>query len=147
MKFNLIVACSIVALAIFQNAHARDDQAMFPIIEVMEMSQAKEKLDGVNFYFGSQSHPAVAEKFGKTSTNKKTNAFMKSDEEACSWVFLSALVALHNRAQSLGGNAVINIKSNYKNHEVSSETEFECGAGNVIAGVALKGEVVRLSED
>ncbi len=144
MKIILIVACAIVFLGNFQNVHARDDKAMFPIRSVLEMSQAIEKLDGVTFYFGSQSYPAVAEKFGIFSTNKKTNAFMKADEEACNWAFLSALISLHRRAQSLGGNAVINIKSNYKNHEVVSETEFECGAGNMIAGVALKGEVVRL---
>jgi len=27
-------------------------------------------------------------------TNRKTNAFAKSDEDACNWVFLSAMIAL-----------------------------------------------------
>ena len=45
-----------------------------------------------------------------------------------------------------GGNAVINIKSNYKNNTTESDTTFKCGAGNIMAGVALIGTVVRLEE-
>jgi len=57
---------------------------------------------------------------------------------------MSALLQLHQRAQSMGANAVINIKSNYKNREVSSETDYTCGAGATIAGVALIGTIVEL---
>jgi len=39
---------------------------------------------------------------------------------------------------------VINIRSNYRNNETSSATDYTCGAGAVIAGVALKGDVVRI---
>jgi hypothetical protein len=39
---------------------------------------------------------------------------------------------------------VVNIRSNYKRKLFASTTEFECGAGAVIAGVVLKGEVVKL---
>jgi hypothetical protein len=38
----------------------------------------------------------------------------------------------------------IDIKSNYKSREFSSPTEFQCGAGALIAGVALKGIVVKV---
>jgi uncharacterized protein YbjQ (UPF0145 family) len=81
---------------------------------------------------------------GEFATNKKTNAFGKSDLEACQHVFLSAVIELQERARKEGGNAVINIKSNYKNEVRESATEFTCGAGAVIAGVALTGEVVTL---
>ena len=40
--------------------------------------------------------------------------------------------------------AVVNIRSNYKNIEFSSETEYECGAGNVSGGTAFVGDVVKL---
>ena len=43
-----------------------------------------------------------------------------------------------------GGNAVINIKSNWKHRETSSETQYQCVMGLLMAGVALKGTVVRL---
>lgn len=57
---------------------------------------------------------------------------------------LSALLELRERAKKLGGNAVTNIVSYYKKDTSSSETEYDCHAGNIIAGVALKGTVVKL---
>ena len=124
---------------------ARDDVADYTIENVMSQEQAKEALgNDVRFYFGSQKHGKVLKSWGEVSTNKKTNAFLKSDLEACNWVFLSAMIALHNRALKEGGNAVINIKSNYKGKITSSNTTFKCGAGNVIAGVALTGTIVKL---
>jgi uncharacterized protein YbjQ (UPF0145 family) len=54
------------------------------------------------------------------------------------------MLALKDRAVKEGGNAVINIKSNYKNNLTSNKETFQCGAGAVIAGVALTGEVVKL---
>jgi uncharacterized protein YbjQ (UPF0145 family) len=56
------------------------------------------------------------------------------------------MVALEKRAKQLGANAVVNIVSYYKRIEMSSTTEFECHAGSVIAGVALKGDFVKLEE-
>jgi uncharacterized protein YbjQ (UPF0145 family) len=53
---------------------------------------------------------------------------------------------LEKRARELGANAVVNIASNYKNVEFSSDSEFECHAGAIMAGVALKGEFVRVAE-
>ena len=82
--------------------------------------------------------------YGTFETSKKTNAFNKSDLVACQHVFLSAVIELQERARKEGGNAVINIKSNYENHIRESATEFTCGAGAVIGGVALTGEVVTL---
>ena len=55
-----------------------------------------------------------------------------------------AVIALQERAVAEGGDAVINVTSNYKNQPYSSRTEFECGAGKVIAGATLKGQVVKL---
>ena len=81
---------------------------------------------------------------GTYSTNKKTNFFNKSDKEGCEWAFLSAAIQLQERARKEGGNAVVNIISNYKDVPFSSETQYECGAGNVVGGVALRGEVVQL---
>lgn len=124
---------------------ARDDVADYSIQEALSQEQAKEVLtNNVRFYFGNQAHGAIQKNWGEVSTNKKTNAFLKSDQEACTWAFLSAMVALSNRAIKEGGNAVINIKSNYKNKTTDSTTTYQCGAGNVMAGVALKGTIVKL---
>ena len=40
----------------------------------------------------------------------------------------------------------VNIVSNYKNVEYTSETDFECHVGNVVGGVALKADFVRIAE-
>jgi len=123
---------------------ARDDIGDYSVVNVLSTEQAKEKLAGVKYYFGTQKHGKVSKRYGVFSTNKKSNAFGKSDQEACEWVFLSAMVQLKERALQLGGNAVINIKSNYKGNLTSSDETFKCGAGAIIAGVALQGEVVTL---
>jgi uncharacterized protein YbjQ (UPF0145 family) len=120
---------------------------MLPIKEALASAAADERLgDSVKFYFGNQPSPAVVKRMGMDQTSQKTNAFAKSDEKACNWVFLSALRQMEKRARELGANAVINIASNYKNVEVKSDTEFECHAGAIMAGVALKGEFVKVAE-
>lgn len=143
---KVILILGVAALSLLAgNAHARDTEHLLSIETALAQSAAKEKLTAdVEYYFGDESHPAVAESFGVFSTNKKTNAFGKSDEEACRWVFLSAMLELQERALELGADAVINIKSNYKSQEFVSSTEYECGAGFIMAGVALKGEFVKL---
>jgi hypothetical protein len=127
-------------------AAARDEQKLYPIGQALRSPAAQGKVDpGIRLFFGNQRHPNITKDFGQWPTNKKTNAFAKSDLQACEWVFLSAVIALQERARKEGGNAVINIVSNYRNIVTNSETEYVCGAGALIAGVALKGRVVNLS--
>src|SRR5262249_24920239 len=136
----LVIACT-VSLP----AAARDDQKRYPIGQALKSPAAHCRVDpAIRLFFGRQGHPNVTKDFGLWPTNKKTNAFAKSDQQACEWVFLSAVIALQERARKQGGNAVINIVSNYKNIVTSSESEYVCGAGALIAGVALKGRVVNL---
>jgi hypothetical protein len=126
------------------DALARDTLHQYSIADVMGKPENANRLEGVSFYFEGQNHPPITNNHGEYHTNKKTNAFGKSDLKACQWVMMSALLQLHKRAQSLGANAVVNIKSNYKNREVSSDADFTCGAGATVAGVALIGTVVVL---
>ena len=128
-------------------AQARDTKYLLPIAAALEVQDAKNRLDGsVKFYFGNQETPKVLAKLSTDVTNLKTNAVGKSDEKACNWVFLSAMIQLEKRAKQLGANAVVNIVSYYKKEVMSSATEFECHAGAVIAGVALRGEFVKIAE-
>ncbi|MCU7814965.1 MAG: hypothetical protein KZQ89_18225 [Candidatus Thiodiazotropha sp. (ex Lucinoma kastoroae)] len=129
------------------SAEARDEKTMFSIAEAMNTEDAKAKLDqGIHFYFGEQKHPKVIKNFGEFMSNKKTNAFNKTDKRACQWAFLSAMLSFQQRTVSMGGNAVVNIRSYYKKNKISSSDEFECGAGNVIAGVTFLGDVVKIAE-
>jgi len=136
-----------LTLSIVWPAQARDTKYLLPIAAALEVQDTKNRLDGsLKFFFGNQETPKVLAKLGADVTNLKTNAVGKSDEKACNWVFLSALLALEKRAKQLGANAVINIVSYYKKEVMSSPTEFECHAGAVIAGVALRGEFVKIAE-
>ncbi|CAH2896484.1 MAG: Excinuclease ATPase subunit [uncultured Paraburkholderia sp.] len=145
MKRHLMFVTLAASLSMLSAApvFARDSVGTYPINEALHSEPGKVG-DDIQLYFAGQRHPAVAKTIGEFATNKKTNAFGKSDEAACQHVFLSAVIELQDRARKEGGNAVINIKSNYKNEVRESATEFTCGAGAVIAGVALKGDVVTL---
>ncbi|SDU24095.1 hypothetical protein [Halopseudomonas salegens] len=141
------LAIALVGLTMIGTAQARDTQHLLPVEEAMNTSDARAKLDpNIRFFFADTPHPRVVRDHGNFVTNKKTNAFGKSDEEACKWVMLSALISLQDRVKTEGGNAVINIESYYKSNPMVSRTEYECQAGAIMAGVALRGDVVTLAE-
>lgn len=144
MLFTKYLAIVVAVLVVTSIAHARDDILRFPIADVMQNEEYAGRLEGVQFFFGDQGHPAIAQNYGEFQSNKKTNAFNKSDKGACEWVFLSALLSFRDRALSSGGDAVVGITGYYKKNKYTSETEFQCGAGNIMAGVTLKGKVVKL---
>jgi len=146
MKKGLLSLTALIAgLAIATSAQARDTRHLLSIEEAMNTPAAQEKLDpNIRFMFADAPHGSVAEQYGNFVTNKKTNAFNKSDEEACRWVMLSALLSLQDRVHAEGGNAVINIESFYDREPMVSRAEYECHAGMLMAGVALRGDVVTL---
>ena len=139
---------SMLAISIWPTTvSSRNTLQHFSIEEAMNTAAALEKLDkNISFYFGDQAHPEVSQGFGIATTNKKTNSFNKSDLEACQWVFLSAILSLQDRAIRSGANAVVNISSYYQQKVFTSNTEYECGAGAMVAGVALKGKIVSLKK-
>jgi hypothetical protein len=144
MRFAGQLFIAIVVTAMAGPALARDDVKTFPIADVTENPEYAARLAGVKFFFGDQPHPAVAREVGSYQSNKKTNAFNKSDQKACEWAFLSALLSFHQRAQAEGGDAVIGLTGYYKKQPFSSTSLYQCGAGATMAGVTLKGTVVKL---
>lgn len=140
------VMLMVVLAAVASGAMAGDRKVMLPIAGAMAANDTKAKLEGpVQFFFAGQSTPKVLEQLGSDKTSQKTNAFAKSDDVACNWVFLSDMLSLQKRAVALGANAVVNITNNYKNVENPSATEFECHVGGIMAGVALKADFVRIA--
>jgi uncharacterized protein YbjQ (UPF0145 family) len=142
----MLIALCVSLLFAANDAPARDTIHKLSIVDFLANPENSIRLEGVSFYFGDQPHPKVIENLGESRTNKKTNAFNKSDEAACEWVMLSAMLSLHQHAQTIGANAVVNIKSNYKNNVESSDTEYTCGAGALMAGVALIGTFVTIGD-
>ncbi len=145
MKYLALLLVSSLLLIATQ-AHSRDTKHMFSIEQALQSDNFKQRLDSnIRLYFGKQKHPGLTKNLGQFSTSKKTNSFNKTDNDACEWALLSALLTLQQRARKEGGNAVINISSYYNKNTVRSKTDYECHAGAIIAGVALTGDVATLA--
>lgn len=140
-----ILAISFAAAAVMASpAAARDTRYQLKIADVQaDPRYAAAVPGGVTFYFAGQQAPAGKD-LGEFVTNRKTNSFGKQDEEACTWAMLSAMKELGERALAEGGNAVVNIVSYYKKRVFESDSLYECHAGAFVAGVALKGTVVKI---
>lgn len=136
------VFITIAVLALGLNLSARDDVLYFSVDEVLNSPKAAEVLNkNIKLSFGSGSKGQILKK-GLTA-NKKTNAFNKSDKEACQWAFLSAVKTFQERAVKEGGTRVINLTGYYKKQPFDSKTQFQCGAGALMAGVTLKGDIAK----
>lgn len=147
IPFLAAIVTTLLALAIAAPAQARDARVQFDIASAIAQGKAQGVLDGsVAFYFEGQATPAVQQDFGTANTNRKTNAVGKSEQEACDWAFLGALVALQEAAKARGANAVVGLRSNYKRVVYSSPTRYECGSGRLMVGVALLGSYARVAD-
>ncbi len=144
MKLKNWTLAALLLAAVPTLSQARDT-TLYPDFQaaVQEATNAG-RLDGsVKFYLAGQPVKASVIKSGVT-TSQKTNAFNKSDEGACSWALQSALIRFQNAAKAAGANAVVNIASNYKNIERKDSKTYECHAGAIMAGVALKGDLANV---
>lgn len=143
---RLLIAAMIGLAMTTPRADAADRRVELPLQQLLDSPQAKEAgIDGsVRFYLAGQSHPAVVSKLGEDVSNKKTNGVGKSDEESCRWVALSVLKAFQESAKAKGANAVIDITSYFKKNEFRSASNYECHAGNIMSGVALKGTYAKV---
>ena len=138
-----LIFTTALTLGISVAAQAADDTYHLNFNEAVQAAVADGTLDGsVKFYLaGTKSGGQVIQK-GLVS-NKKTNGFGKTAESSCDWVLRSTLIQLQNTAKKRGANAVMNIVSYYKANESRSNTTYECHKGTAIAGVALKGDIVK----
>src|SRR5689334_18351742 len=111
-----MAAAAVMLLATAPVADARDTLQKFSIEAALAKAQASGQLaPGVKLFFGTQKHAKPTAQLGPARTNKKTNFFNKTDQEGCEWAFLSSMIQLTQYAQRVGGNAIVNIRSNYKN--------------------------------
>ncbi len=142
---KIYICCVLVLAMCVSSAVAKDVKEKYSVKKAFEFAKVKALFPGnIKFYWGKQHHPPVVKKFGTYKTSKRTNGFAKKRDYACSLAMASALSALQDRAVREGGNAVINIVSNIKNHPESSTKEFSCLAGAMMVNVALQGTVVTI---
>ncbi|WP_291591454.1 excinuclease ATPase subunit [Comamonas sp. UBA7528] len=141
------MALTLLALAATTLAHARDDVVVLPLADVVQMGLDLGKLDGsVKFYLSGAATPRVSAQLGDDVSNKKTNGVGKDDAAACKWAALSALMAFEASAKQKDANAVVDLHSFYKRNPKKDPVNFECHAGNVVIGVALKGTYARVAK-
>ena len=138
---------STLLLGIPGAALARDTIVRVPLAEVVSMPEASGHLDGtVKFFLAGQKTPKVLKKLNEAVSNQKTNGLGKSDEFACKWAILSALLLFQKSAKAQGANAVIDLVGYYKRAETRSDTTIECHAGVFVVGAALKGSYAKIAQ-
>ncbi|HIQ43823.1 MAG TPA: excinuclease [Pseudomonas oleovorans] len=144
MKHKYWIATVFCASLLPGISQARDTAHFLDFQTVVNEAIQAGRLDGsVKFYLNKT--PAGAQIINaNVTTSQKTNAFNKTDEAACSWVLQSALIKLQNAAKAAGANAVVDLASNYKNKEYRDDTKYECHAGAIMAGVALKAKYAKV---
>lgn len=92
-------AISVMSLAAAP-AMADDVVGNYQIASVIARPDFTSQLEGVSFYFGDTPHPAVARRIeANVTTSLRTRKLGRSNEEACQWVMLSALMQLRDRAR------------------------------------------------
>jgi uncharacterized protein YbjQ (UPF0145 family) len=143
---KLAAAATLLICALPGISQARDTAVYLPFDKAVAEATRAGKIDGsVKFYLaGNTPTGNVTVLSAGAVTNKKTNAFNKSDEVACEWVAQSAIISLHQAAKNAGANAVTNIVSFYKKNERKDAKTYECHAGALMAGVALKGDLAKV---
>ena len=147
-KTPLLVGLTLTIAGLLASpAVARNEGYMLPIRDALDAPDAKAKLDrGIRLHFGGGTPARVAKDFGVLESDMKGRGAGRNgnDRLACEEAFVNAVLSLQERARSLGGNAVINITSNYRKTATSSPTQYMCRAGSHSARVALTGRVVRV---
>lgn len=138
LKVTTLVAA--VATSLPGPVWARDTIVHIPLQQVLDSADFKSKSNGMKFQLGGKE---VTTGLGIIESHKRTNALNKSDQEACRWVAESVLLDLEAKARQMGGSAVVNIVSVYKNLDFKSDKEFECHAGTLMAAVGMRGMVVK----
>lgn len=144
MKCKLVVGLISLAALMPVTSQARDTVHMLPFNTVVQKMLAEHKLDGsVKFYLAGNTPTGVNVIQSGLISNKKTNSFNKSDVEACNWALESALLSFQDSAKKVGASSVVNIVSFYKRHENADRNNYECHAGALMAGTALKGDLAK----
>ncbi len=147
MKDWTQIVCLFAALMLSASAHARDEYKLRPIEAALKSDEAKQRLDpNFKIFFGKQAHPKIEKNLGETAMKRSTTMSESDDFDPCVHAFVRAMLDFQERTRAIGGNAVTNVRSNYKNNEVSSETEYTCVSGSLVTAVAFKGEMVKLAE-
>jgi hypothetical protein len=135
-----------LACALAPPAQARDEQRLFDIAGALATSMGRDRFDDtVQFFWAGQETPETQTAFSIHTSERKTFLPTRTEQEACDQSFIEALAALRDAARKAGADAVVVIKSLYKNREFRSATQYECRVSYFSASVTLEGRLVKLA--
>lgn len=121
------------------DAKGRRATQVWKIADFQNNAEYMARLEGFRFQWGGGSGASM----GTTETRRSTNGLGKSDEAACQWALLSALLALKADAQARGGSRVVNLRSFADGTDFVSTTEYQCISGATNSRVYIRGTIVR----
>jgi len=143
MLFKFIIFSVVIGLVLSSSPlFARNTFHDLSVSAATKSVTGKEKLLNVPFYMAKQKHPAIKKDLGVFKSNKRTNALNKSDEQACRITFLSAIISLQQRAQRMGADGIVDIKSITKHKKLVSASKYRCAAGDLIANIVITERLV-----
>jgi len=143
--FALSVAVAVAIPGVCQAA--RDTQLFFDFHRVEREALADGALDGtVRFYLKGEHVPGkIVQRFSEAVSNKKsgnagtTGAGKGPDEGRCDWALRSVLISFQDNAKRNGANAVVDMVSYYNRIVYQDPKQYECHAGRMMVGVAMRG--------
>lgn len=144
MQKSIYIVLALVVASMLGSglAQAEDKVLKFPVAHALKSKLAKEKmLDDVRVYMMGQGHPGASRTYREYQSNKRSTG--RNDQEACDKAFISAIIALQQRADKERGNGVVDIYSISNNKKTKSAETYSCLRGRSMANVILRGTVVR----
>lgn len=142
-RWSNVFVISALLLLFAAPASARDTEVILDAKAAAESEQGKAALLDIPFYMKGQEHPEVVKKLIQVSANRSTRGVFRSDEDSCRVAFLSAMIVLQERAQTEGGDALVDVVSITRGKLTESPTEFRCIAGSTVVHVGLKAKIVK----
>jgi hypothetical protein len=136
--FGLIFGVGLGLLA--QPAQARNTVANYPIEAIRAQPEYAAQIGDFRFEFGNE---VKGTKLGTSNSLQATNGVNKSDERACAWAALGALIKMKADAIARGGTSVQGIVSATTGTDFSSTTQYQCISGFTNSRVRFSGQVVK----
>ncbi|RZT38605.1 heavy metal-binding domain-containing protein [Cupriavidus agavae] len=155
MKTTLRIALAVAATTAILGsgaASAADKLLNMPIEDALKSPVAASRIDpnirlswGFNRIDGAQDPVSFKSiKRVRRPTSQVQGTPVPTEAEQCQAMFVEALQELQQKASATGANAVMEIRSNWKDDETSSDKTYVCARGAAYIGVALKGTLAKV---
>jgi len=125
------------------SAFAKSEIQLHSIDELLASEAFQSRLGNFQFSFGNE---ILGKPVGIANVKRATNGIGKTDQEACEWAMISALLVLKQEAQTRNGIAVEAIQSTVTGTDYISATHYQCRTGHTNSRVLLKGTITALND-